>query len=1175
MAHDDRMLLEQWSEQGDGEAFGALVSRYGAMVYGACRRILGNPADAEDIAQECFEALATAGTKPGSYVGAWLHRVATYHAISHVRSDVRRRQREILYATARQAEHEVEWKDIYAYVDEAIDELPEKLRSPLIAHFLEGQSKEAVGRALGLSRQLASHRIERGLGCVRAALQRKGISVGALLLASLMGAHAAEAMPAALAAQLGKIALAGPHISATVAASAAARAASSLAAGASAFKVTGAVAAIAAVVAVALFIGWKVMTPPYPTQDITKASTFTVAPLVPIENDPASAASQEGETETEPPASSASGPVQTLEPGTIVYGVVLDEQLRVVPNATVMLDNREQVEAHARAKRLGVAGASDAVASVELHQTTDARGEFVFERAAVSEGPGGLVLAAHAGDRHAVQTFCVFGELRQRRHELILAPAGLVKGRIVDEQNKGVPDVVINLPSMFRPGTASHGLYLITQEDGSFASRPLPYGQYRLYFKVPGFKDPGQPWVNADGQAHVIRLERDGPAGSISGWVTGGKGGPRLPGFQVMAIHPDDTGMYRFSDTTNEKGEFHITGVPAIEYRLRLGKQNEPYCLAESPAIKLTRGQDVADVELVAIQGVSVSGRILDGETKQPVPKTYIGVFSEEQSMESSAKADEKGQYTLAGLVPGKYEVGLGVPGSYEVCKRTFTLASFTDMIGVDFILGPLPSVRGRVINASGTPVAGASVAVLDPAYNTRISPLQVTDAFGGFSAALRKEVPSVYLQAYGDGSVSRCLGPILPGASCELKLERSGAIEGTVVDSAGQAVPKAIVLAVPENLEMITAISPDGSEWSPQSGLQGTKTRTAATGAFQMEPVLPGKHRLEVYLLASTRGYPVAVATATVQPGRTLQARLVVDVSALSTIEGTVTQGGSPLAHGRVEAFSGRDGTFETCTDANGAYAFANVCPGKLQVVAFESGAANREIRKEIELAENEARIIDFTFEPQEGGVEGTVTINGKPAHAVIFVKSSGSETGVAFSSTETDRADGYYHVTDLAPGTYTVIARNQGLANRLGTTVPRESTVQISGDETVRCDFILESGAVEGMALGLRDGEKAVVGLFTEPIDIGTVSASSMDSLGEQVVSFMELQPGQPFRWEDLEPGIYYLGAIALPAGEETNEETMGASLAQQRFATQQIEVVAGEISTVEIALPDGHNH
>ena len=70
MAHDDRVLLEQWSKQGDGEAFGALVSRYGGMVYGACRRILGNPTDAEDIAQECFEALATVGTKPGSYVGA-------------------------------------------------------------------------------------------------------------------------------------------------------------------------------------------------------------------------------------------------------------------------------------------------------------------------------------------------------------------------------------------------------------------------------------------------------------------------------------------------------------------------------------------------------------------------------------------------------------------------------------------------------------------------------------------------------------------------------------------------------------------------------------------------------------------------------------------------------------------------------------------------------------------------------------------------------------------------------------------------------------------------------------------------------------------------------------------------------------------------------------------------
>jgi len=221
MAQDDRILLEQWSKRGDGEAFRALASRYSGVVYAACRRILGNRPDAEDVAQECFEALATAGTKPGAYVGAWLHRVATYHAIGHMRSEARRKQRELQYATARPQEANVEWKDVYEYVDQAIDDLPDKLRLPLIAHYLEGQSKESVGQSLGISRQLADYRIQQGLQRVRSSLRRKGIYAGAALLAGLMEANAAEAVPATFAAKLGKIALAGPGTSTPMAAYAA------------------------------------------------------------------------------------------------------------------------------------------------------------------------------------------------------------------------------------------------------------------------------------------------------------------------------------------------------------------------------------------------------------------------------------------------------------------------------------------------------------------------------------------------------------------------------------------------------------------------------------------------------------------------------------------------------------------------------------------------------------------------------------------------------------------------------------------------------------------------------------------------------------------------------------------------------------------------------------------
>jgi hypothetical protein len=48
----DSALLENWVTRRDAEAITAIVARHSRMVFATCRRILGNPSDAEDVAQE-------------------------------------------------------------------------------------------------------------------------------------------------------------------------------------------------------------------------------------------------------------------------------------------------------------------------------------------------------------------------------------------------------------------------------------------------------------------------------------------------------------------------------------------------------------------------------------------------------------------------------------------------------------------------------------------------------------------------------------------------------------------------------------------------------------------------------------------------------------------------------------------------------------------------------------------------------------------------------------------------------------------------------------------------------------------------------------------------------------------------------------------------------------------
>ncbi|MEO8246645.1 MAG: RNA polymerase sigma factor [Chloroflexota bacterium] len=82
---DDRALVRAVLD-GDRDAFRPVVEREATAVYRACLRILGEPADAEDVAQESmvigYRSLATfRGDGP---LGAWLVRIATRQAYRRV-----------------------------------------------------------------------------------------------------------------------------------------------------------------------------------------------------------------------------------------------------------------------------------------------------------------------------------------------------------------------------------------------------------------------------------------------------------------------------------------------------------------------------------------------------------------------------------------------------------------------------------------------------------------------------------------------------------------------------------------------------------------------------------------------------------------------------------------------------------------------------------------------------------------------------------------------------------------------------------------------------------------------------------------------------------------------------------------------------------------------------------
>src|SRR5262245_29925568 len=206
----DARLLEAFLVRRDEAAFEALLRRHGPMVWGVCRRVLGEH-DAEDAFQATFLVLArkAASVRPRERVGNWLYGVAYRTAMKARAMNAKRRARE-RQAACRQCEQaraDEAGEELLAHLDAELSRLPDRYREPVVLCELEGRGRREAARQLGipagtLPSPLATARkmLARGLG-------RHGTTLPAATLATLLAAKEASAgLPPALLAGTGKAA---------------------------------------------------------------------------------------------------------------------------------------------------------------------------------------------------------------------------------------------------------------------------------------------------------------------------------------------------------------------------------------------------------------------------------------------------------------------------------------------------------------------------------------------------------------------------------------------------------------------------------------------------------------------------------------------------------------------------------------------------------------------------------------------------------------------------------------------------------------------------------------------------------------------------------------------------------------------------------------------------------
>lgn len=168
---------------GDAAAFEALMGAYERRVYGLCLRMMGNPHDGEDCAQE---AMLRIWQRLGQYRGdsafsTWVYRVTASCCTDALRRrrpgaslDALRESGMDVRDDAPTPEQAQEARETNRAIAGALGGVPEGMRSVFLLRDVHGLSVEDTARALGISPGTVKSRLSRARERIAQSLRAQG-----------------------------------------------------------------------------------------------------------------------------------------------------------------------------------------------------------------------------------------------------------------------------------------------------------------------------------------------------------------------------------------------------------------------------------------------------------------------------------------------------------------------------------------------------------------------------------------------------------------------------------------------------------------------------------------------------------------------------------------------------------------------------------------------------------------------------------------------------------------------------------------------------------------------------------------------------------------------------------------------------------------------------------------
>ncbi|WEO77971.1 carboxypeptidase regulatory-like domain-containing protein [Cryobacterium sp. SO2] len=741
-----------------------------------------------------------------------------------------------------------------------------------------------------------------------------------------------------------------------------------------------------------------------------------------------------------------------------------------------------------------------------------------------------------------------------------LAEGATVSGRVTSDTRDGEAISGVNVSAFQVDANGNLGDIWsgYTDAQGRYSIPGLAAGNYTLRFTSWGTSDISEWWDNKPTQYTATTFAVAAGA-TVTGKDAGLTAGATLTG-QVVADDdgtPVSTGWVEalaadghqvLSVSTDESGNYSLTGLPAGEYVLTFSDYNQRYTqewwnnqtsFESAQHITVAAGATITDLNAGLALGGSITGSLsVQGGGASALEDAMVEVYTAAGDSVTSVSVDENAHYSITGLPTGDYTLRFSADQSgafsewwnnqpSQETAQTVAVTSGQVTTGIDAVLEQSASISGTVIGEDSAGLTDTRVRVYDAdgasvstAYTDNEGHYTVNGMRAG-SYTLRFYAPndSNYLAEWWNDKTTQESADFIELSTAEkhtgadATLAVGGSVSGRLTsETTGAAIPQGDVYLYDSNENNVgyTSVNENG-EYTIKGLAAGSYTlQFNASGNFLREWYDDQPDQSTATTFTVGAGQAVTGKNAALAPG--------------ATISGTVTGGGAPLGDVSV-SLSGPDFQYSNyaTTDAQGRFSLIGLPAGSytLQfspdlgnwVSEWYNNQASSNTAEQVVVAAGEA-VSGITADLAPGAsIAGTVT--GDTGKALASVQVSAQNRSGSISASATTDLTGAYSITGLPAGNYTLQFwdGNTGYATQWWNNQPSSTTaeyfaVAAAGAVTGK-DAVLTLGAtITGTVAVDGGGDPSAVRVYAYTPDGTSARSASVDAAG--TYSLTSLAPG-----------------------------------------------------------------